>query len=253
MSRAPELNGRYDLVVPKEFKESITGFSGSDPWLQQSNDVMRAIILGSKLARDRAVSWRGFTVGAIGVSLFETLENGDGISRTFFGANDKPDEFGPINIHAEQEVLERAEEHNIQLSVLTVFGSEQPDDGTSVVFPALSPCSKICLPLLQKSPVISRERSIISSVSHDRKKLVLYTLPDLEKAYETNSVNHMTVVEFKHPLPTYELDDRGMDELQEYPDEAKLALGVANFVFNHHQNISLQQKNRSLERIKQTL
>mgnify|MGYP000861581442 CR=1 FL=1 len=244
MSKAPELNGRYDVPIPLFAQQLITGYTEKNPWLDQSNDIMRAIIMGVALARPNAVSHRGFTVGAVGIGLRQTAANGDHLIRTFHGANDKPEPDGPVNIHAEHEVLDAAEQSGAVLTTLALYGDNQPDDGRGTSFPAIVPCSKVCLPRLQRSLAIDRRRTIFTSLSPTRDTLLLYRLAELEWAYEARSSDGIHRIDLGSPLQLFDAaatqseEEHTVQPRDETADEAFL-FGIVDFTLRHHRERSV--------------
>lgn len=244
MSKAPELNGRYDVPIPLLAQQLITGYTETNPWLNQSNDIMRAILMGVAMARPNAVSYRGFTVGAVGIGLRQSAANGDHLIRTFHGANDKPEPNGAINIHAEHEVLDAAEQSSAVLTTLALYGDNQPDDGRGTSFPAIVPCSKVCLPRLQRSPAIDPRRTIFTSLSPARNMLLLYRLDELERSYETRSSDEIHRIDLGSALGLFDVSaissvsERPVQPRDEAADEA-FTFGIVDFTLRHQRERSV--------------
>lgn len=219
MSASHELDERYSIYTPVEAQASITGYRQTDPWLNQANDVMRGIIMGASTARQEAVSYRNFTIGAFGAGLRQQLDDGSHVHRSFHGANQKPESGGSINIHAEQAVITAAERHGATLTSLALYGDNQPDQKSGLLFPAIVPCSAVCLPALEASTVIDQELTLFSSLSPDRKVVMLYSLPELATAYSTDNPDMIYRASFDKPLELF--DPKASREQLRVSDESE--------------------------------
>jgi len=199
MKTLAELDSQFSLVIPAAAQDLITGYKNTDPWAQQANDIQRALIMSVSLAKEIAVSYRDFKVGAIGTALTQKMENGDDIIRSFSGTNIKRSKDDPLDVHAEEAVLSKAERAKVIVSSLAIYGDNQPDDESGLFFPALPPCSRRCLPLMLKSPAM-HEKTVITGLSSDRKTIMLYGVRELLNAYESGRPDSLTTVELSAPL-----------------------------------------------------
>lgn len=182
----------YHSIIPAEYVPYITGLQTTDPWLQQPSDAMVALVEASK-AREHAVSWRAFFVGACGISLFDDTYS----THHVYGANQKPLVRGPVNTHAEQAVLRGARAKAIKtLSVLAVSGEPQLDIRSGLEAPTLLPCASICLPLLRSSALIAEE-TLLLSVTPDFRTVQAYSSQELAAAHRRQDMSGLMTMHFE--------------------------------------------------------
>ncbi len=171
-----------------------TGLESTNPWLQQPQAAAIALFRAIE-ARKYAHTWRKenpIHVGACGIS----LPDRDHFTAYIHGANFKPEQYGPINTHAEEEVLYAARS---VLNVLAVVGDVQPDDNTGLAAETLLPCSAVCLPMLKASQSLE-SHSLILSANPDLSVVQYYGVPELNKVYETGDVGELITVHLETSL-----------------------------------------------------
>ncbi|HUC90045.1 MAG TPA: hypothetical protein VMR45_04540 [Patescibacteria group bacterium] len=188
------VNTRHRSTVPSIELPLVNQAELRNPWLRQAGDAVIALARAQS-ALGKARSWRGFRVSACGI----TLADGTGTFSYIHGVNRKPQENGPINIHAEDTVLDTtAELGRGLLSVLAIVADIQPDDGSRLNTPTLTPCSNRCTPRLKASSHID-ERTLILSAATDLKTVQCYDVQTLELAYQTDDPDLLPVISFETP------------------------------------------------------
>ena len=210
---ATDLIGRVNQVL-LFFDVRFSRFDVSyiqHPWLRQAGDAVIALARAQS-ALGKARSWRGFRVSACGI----TLADGTGTFSYIHGVNRKPQENGTINVHAEDTVLNTtAELGRGLLSVLAIVADTQPDDGSGLNTPTLTPCSSRCTPRLKASSQVD-ERTLILSATTDLKTVQCYDVQTLEQAYQTGDPGLLPIINFEAP--------NGIDH-QEWRDKLIAPLG----------------------------
>ncbi len=229
---------RIETIIPSKINGFDVNCCETNPWFNQLGDISLGLFEGAPAARKQAISHRGFTVGAFGVGLRQTLHNGNYEYKTFRGANNKPYPEGDINVHAEQEIVRDASRSGSKLTSVVLYGDNQPDRKSGVLFPAIVPCSAICLPMLIESPVIDNKLTMFASLSPERKTVMLYTLPELKNAYETHNPDllYSTTFENEIEVATLHGDEEELcfcdnDECRKFDEE--FYRKISNVVLTH--------------------
>ncbi len=137
-------------------------------------------------ARKLANSWRNFNVGASAISL--RIKAGAEFSPARFqvleGVNVKPEEESKINIHAEQQALQKARDYGFNaVSMLVVVGEPQPDQQTGRESPTLHPCG-LCREFMGNDPLIDNNNTLIASVLPSFQTIEMYDLQALRDLHD---------------------------------------------------------------------
>lgn len=131
-------------------------------------------------ARDVAVSYRNFNVGAA-VHALRYIPSG---TQFITGANIKPDKDSSINVHAEQLALKRARQAGyVAVSILAVVGETQNDQQSGHEMCTLHPCG-LCRASLKASPLIDNEKTLIATALPDFRTIELSTVSALEAYHD---------------------------------------------------------------------
>lgn len=187
-SSADKLN--FDFSVPLQAVPLITGLEGSDPWIQQPNDALVALMRASE-ARQRGESWRDYPVGAAAITLFDNHYE----RMIYHGANFKPRKTSGINTHAEEEILTGSKG---TVSVLAVVAETDYGDPDRLQTPTTVPCDYRCTPLLDKSERIE-PRTLILSATPDFTVVQYYDIRSLVDAQNCKYPELLTTVRFETP------------------------------------------------------
>jgi hypothetical protein len=235
MAHSPDIDQRYSITVPLEAQALITGYNETNPWLNQANDVMRGLFMGGSTARAQAISHRNFTVGAFATGLRQALPDGSHIYRSFHGANEKPIADGSVNIHAEAEIVHEARRYGSVLTTMVLYGDNQPDQKSGIAFPAIVPCSAVCLPMLKSAECINDRLTVLSSLSPDRKTVMLYTLPELEAAYSRRDPDMLYSTSFEVELGQFDplSDQQDIDDTTDDTFEHEYTEKVSQVLLAH--------------------
>lgn len=170
MLRRPE--PLYDI-------EYVSALGGMDFLRLQLADVALSLLVRTSEFREKAMSYRGFNVGAGAMVL-----QGNRVGRVF-GFNAKFDETDSVNIHAEDLVTAKATDAGFdRISVLAVIGPIQEDHVSGRCMPTLHPCGR-CREMLRESPLISDDTLIVTA-KPDFTAIELATLGGIEKVHEDN-------------------------------------------------------------------
>lgn len=135
-------------------------------------------------ARELAVSWRDFKVGAAVVSFCLDPP----VMQVLSGINIKPDEDGgSINIHAEQLALQKMKDSGGDVvPLIAVVGELQPDTQSGMLADTLHPCG-LCRDALDSSGFVDDVKTIIVSALPDLRTLEFYSFGALKKFHEEST------------------------------------------------------------------
>ena len=177
--------------------DSLPGFSVlNETYTQEHVNLsitpanLLAVLLKARSAREHAVSYRKFDVGAAAF----TMRYEPSGSQIFTGANFKPSPESPYNIHAEQLAVERAHLLGYQaVSMIGVVGETQPDQQSGHEMNTLHPCGK-CRSALGNSPLVSRDRTLIATASPDLRTIELSTVTKLNLYHDDAEFHHLAQI-----------------------------------------------------------
>ncbi len=171
------------------------GAEQSHPILRQTGDAVVALIRAQR-SLQFAESWRDFRVAACGVTF---LDDDNAVS-LLHGVNIKPAQNGPIDIHAEEMVLQATVSLAREpLSAIAVVADVQPDDTTQLKAPTLLPCYRRCLPALEGTEHIYIPETLLLSANPNLTCVQYYDVPTLRQAYEENDADILQTVQFETP------------------------------------------------------
>lgn len=149
------------------------------------------VLLKARQARQHAVSYRQFDVGAAAF----TMNYEPSGSQIFTGANFKPSAESPYNIHAEQLAVERAHLLGYQaVSIIGVVGETQPDQQSGHEMNTLHPCGK-CRFALGNSALVNRDKTLIATASPNLRTIELSTVTKLNSYHDDAEFHHLTQIE----------------------------------------------------------
>lgn len=134
-------------------------------------------------ARDLAVSYRGFNVGA-SVMAFEVEKSQFAF---YSGFNIKPEEETEVNVHAEQLALTKIINNIGAVAVITmvvVVGKLQADTQSGHLAHTLHPCG-LCRNALTDSGLLNQERTLVVSALPDFRTIEMYSPQSLHRFHET--------------------------------------------------------------------
>ncbi len=180
-------------LIPFEFKPE--GYQPVEVAIGAINGLI-AQIRKAKSAAGMAWSWRGYRVGAAGIAFdFERRIYG-----SFVGANIKPAQDSPMNIHAEQMVIAKARFHKLpSIIALAVWGDPNDTDSNPNGAKTRRPCLR-CDHMFIEEPEVS-DRTLILSSNQDFTACEFYTVRELHDFYLNNESGQLTDV------PIYDLSD----------------------------------------------
>ncbi len=197
--------------VPNEYLEPtkldmVTWLPGEyyDPALMTFGSLGMFALLTRRAQESakRAVSWRGFKVGAAALAV--NLE--DKRMGTVVGMNIKPAEDSQTNIHAEQVAVAKARAFGLsRILALNVWGEPQADSTSGIISPTLHPCG-LCRTFLcrPEAPEIT-DQTFIMSGNGDFSYCEIYTPSELA-AY------HAAPAEQRQPLLALSLSDETLHD-----------------------------------------
>lgn len=203
--RAQELISRLPKVDSDSFRSALQPeYSRSNLALSLTPANLLRALHQAREARELAVSYRNFKVGAAAVAL--GAEPAD--FQIVVGANIKPEIDSVVNIHAEQVALQKAENrHYKAISLVAVVGDTQPDQQSGKDMVTLHPCG-LCRLALYNSNLIDSEATLIASALPDFSKIELYTPKGLINFHEHHDESGINLVE----LPGIRADEQVWDE-----------------------------------------
>lgn len=145
-------------------------------------------------ARNIAVSYRDFTVGATTIALSKSPSQ----FQILAGINAKDAENTPLNMHAEQLALRKAQSYGADMiSVIAVVGETQPDQQSGHEMHTLHPCGK-CRTKLADSPLIDNDATLIFTALPSLRKIEISTVHSLKAYHESKDPDKsgVTLLEF---------------------------------------------------------
>lgn len=146
----------------------------------------------ARAARELAISYRDFTVGATLVG----MKYRPSLLQDITGINIKPEEESAINIHAEQLALTKLEENGFEsVSMVVVVGETQSDQQSGKAMHTLHPCG-ICRNILLASPMIDPELTLVVSALPSFKTIEIASLKDLKAFHENGDESGILRAEF---------------------------------------------------------
>lgn len=147
-------------------------------------------------ARERAVSYRDFRVGASIMSLRTNPSN----VCFYTGVNVKPEENSVINIHAEQLALNKLKEMGYDMvSMVVVVGETQPDQQSGKDMHTLHPCG-LCRDKLLDSEYIDPDLTLIVCALPNFKTIEIASLNALKAFHETGDDSGLTRFTFDEDM-----------------------------------------------------
>lgn len=167
------------------------------------DDFLRSIIAPNVLAalhkaraaRELAVSYRDFTVGAAIVAL--TSRNAG--FQILPGINAKPDEESSLNMHAEQLALRTAKSVGANLvSIVAVVGETQADQQSGHEMHTLHPCGK-CRTKLADDPMVDNDATLIFSALPDLRTIEVSTIKGFQAYHNEEDPDASGVTLFQLP------------------------------------------------------
>lgn len=137
-------------------KESVLG--GHTFERMQLGDFVLQLLLETSEFRERAASYRDFSVAAGAWCI-----GSGGLYGRTLGYNVKLDETDLVNIHAEDQVVAKAEQAGFgAISVLAIIGPPQEDHASGKLTETLHPCGR-CRGRLGESPLVSKDTLIVTA------------------------------------------------------------------------------------------
>lgn len=167
------------------------------------SDFLRSMIAPNVLvalhrareARELAVSYRDFTVGAAVVGL---TQRGAGF-QIMPGINAKVDQDGPLNMHAEQLALRTARSNGANMiSMVAVVGETQADQQSGHEMHTLHPCGK-CRTKLADDPMVDNDATLIFSALPDLRTIEVSTIRGLQAYHDDENPDPSGVTLFELP------------------------------------------------------
>lgn len=156
----------------------------------QLSDLVLQLLLDTSEFRERAMSYRNFSVAA-GAWCLDYPRYG----RTL-GYNIKFDETDKVNIHAEDLVVEKAQDAGFrQVSVLCVIGPAQEDHASGKQTETLHPCGR-CRGRLGLSSLVS-DKTLIVTARPDFKVIQLAELSAIVAEHEEGDASGITTFPFE--------------------------------------------------------
>ncbi len=126
-------------------------------------------------ARERAISYRDFKVGATALA----LKSNGRQTEWFDGANIKPEPQALTSVHAEQAALKKATNADFTaVSMIAVVGETQHDQQSGREMVTLHPCG-LCRDTFLESPLIDGQATLIASALPNLHTIELYSLESL--------------------------------------------------------------------------
>jgi cytidine deaminase len=143
-----EFDLRPTLAIAPDFDAEFVAYQ----------QIPRFLDIAERAARERAVSYRFFNVGASACAIsFELQRIG-----YFFGANLTPHKGAPKRC-AEMEVLAKAKDRGFdKIIALAIFGPSKFDDVQKLVAPTLHPCAE-CRTKLDESDLITDDTLVVTT------------------------------------------------------------------------------------------
>ncbi len=150
-------------------------------------NVLRALH-HAREARDLAVSYRNFNVGA---AVF-ALRNIPASTQIITGANIKPDKDSSVNVHAEQSAIKRARQAGYTaISIIAVVGETQNDQQSGHEMCTLHPCG-LCRAMLKNSPLIDNDLTLVATALPDLRTIELSSITKLDQYHEAHQFDAIT-------------------------------------------------------------
>lgn len=155
----------------------------------QLGDFVLQLLLATEEFRTRAMSYRGFNVGA-GAWCLDYPRYG-----RVLGFNVKIDDTDQVNIHAEDLITAKAQDAGYkEISVLTVIGPTQPDHASGKETETLHPCGR-CRNRLMESPLIS-DRTLFVTARPDFRVVQCANLPAIIALHDHGDEEGITTFRF---------------------------------------------------------
>jgi cytidine deaminase len=147
------------------------------------------LLLDTSEFRERALSYRGFKVGA-GAWCLAPGRRGRAL-----GYNVKVDDTDAVNIHAEDLVTQKADEGEFEeIATLVVIGPTQEDHASGKFHETLHPCGR-CRCRLDESRFIS-DRTLFVSARPDFKVIQFASLAAIRAAHDDSDDSGLTTFRF---------------------------------------------------------
>lgn len=147
-------------------------------------------------ARELAVSYRDFNVGAAIVALGL---GGPASYQVLTGINIKPDETSQLNGHAEQMAIYKANDRDFNaVSIVAIVGETQPDQQSGNHMHTLHPCG-LCRDFMGEHPMIDDEATLFVTALPDLRTIELTNLAGLRRYHEDPELEANRIPCFKLP------------------------------------------------------
>ena len=215
-------------------------------------DMLRSIIAPNvlvalhkaRMARELAVSYRNFNVGASVVALTKQKAG----FHILPGFNVKTNADGPVNVHAEQSALTTAQSVNADMvSIVAVVGETQADQQSGHEMHTLHPCG-MCRTQLESSPLVDNDATLIFSALPDLRTIEVSTVNGLHNYHNNTQPDRSGVTLFELPdlelLKPFITPRSGiirLDDSERLVDEDRIwGSSIGAYVIEHQ--IRLQEK-----------
>jgi len=219
-------------------------------------DFLRSIIAPNVLvalhqarrARELAVSYRDFTVGAAAVGI--SFRNAG--FQIMPGINAKTNEDGPLNMHAEQLALRTARAQGADMiSIIAVVGETQSDKQSGNHMHTLHPCG-LCRSVLAEDPMIDNEATLIFSALPDLRTIEATTIKGLHD-YHADDPDKSGVTLFELPqmelLTPFTPDPSGVVRLEDneraFEEDRLWNASIGRYLLEHQLSVQAQDAIKS--------
>jgi cytidine deaminase len=215
-------------------------------WLSMHPSNILTALNHARKARDLAISYRDFTVGAATI----TLKGAPSSIEFLAGINAKDAEDTPLNMHAEQLALRKSVTYGGDaISVITVVGETQTDAQSGHEMHTLHPCGK-CRTKLFDSPLVHNDDTLIFTALPDFRTIEASTVNGLRKFHDDEDPDPSQVTLFEFPemnlLTPYTPPESGViilkDTERKNEEERLWTETIMGFIITHQ-----QKRRRELE------
>lgn len=170
-------------------------------------------------ARELAVSYRDFNVGAAIVALGL---GGPASYQVLTGINIKPDETSELNGHAEQMAIYKANDRDFNaVSIVAVVGETQADKQSGNHMHTLHPCG-LCRDFMGEHPMIDDEATLIATALPSLRTIELSSLAGLRRYHDNPDKPADGIWRFELPalklLEPFQLIDNQPVTLEDTPE-----------------------------------
>ncbi len=171
-------------------------YSAEHLLLSQTGSNILFALNKARRARELAVSYRGFKVGASVMG----LKTNPSKLRFMTGVNIKPEEGSVVNVHAEQLALHKLEKDEFDMvSMVVVVGETQPDQQSGKDMHTLHPCG-LCRAKLLDSDIIDPDLTLVVCALPDFKTIEIASLNALKAFHESGDDSGLTRFTFEEDM-----------------------------------------------------